>query len=200
MNIKHTLTLALALTLLTTAAFPQTKPPRTTPLKTVPVKVSAKATLDLEAGLIFNSGDVKPVGRATFYLLKENPEKVILTQEHLDTYNKELADVLKQLGGGLEGLTYDTLDKWSLESAADGLHGDLTPNFAVILKKDIEAASTEKTITGFDGKATFTSIPVGDYYIFGIYKVGKQSTYWSVPVSVKPDTNKVILDNENMKG
>ncbi len=147
-------------------------------------------TVDLEAGLVFNSGDVKPVGRATFYLLREDPGKIILTQPHLDAHNLDI---------GRFGRT-ETLDKWSMYAAVLYMDGSLSPTFAIAVKKALDAASVGQTTTGFDGKATFQDVQVGDYFLFGYYKIGKQTTYWSLPVTVRAGANKLILDNNNMKG
>jgi hypothetical protein len=155
--------------------------------KTVSVKTGR---IDLEAGLIFNSGDVKPVGRATFYLLKEDASKIILTQPHLDAHNQDI---------GRFGRT-ETLDKWSMYGAVLYIDGSLSPTFALAVKTALDAASVGQTTTGFDGKATFQDVPVGDYFLFGYYTIGKQTTYWNLPVTVKAGANKVVLDNNNMKG
>jgi hypothetical protein len=163
---------------------PIKEPERPAPVKT--------GKIELEAGLIFNNGDVKPVGRATFYVLKENPEKIVLTQEHLDMYNQDLSS----LGFGSEK---QSLDKWSMYGAVLYMDGRLTPTYAVAVKNALDKASVASSSTGFDGKATLEDIPVGDYYLFGYYKIGKETTYWNVPVSVKAGTNKVILDNNNMR-
>ncbi|MFN0278552.1 MAG: hypothetical protein ACKVRN_08120 [Pyrinomonadaceae bacterium] len=168
---------------------PATQPKETskTETKAAPVKTG---NIDLEAGLVFNSGDVKPVGRATFYLLKEDPSKVILTQANLDVYNSD-----KSRFG-----TSETLEKWSMYGAVLYMDGALTPNFALAVKKSIDAASVAQATTGFDGKASFEGIPAGDYFLFGYYKFGKQTTYWRIPITVKAGANKVVLDNENMRG
>ncbi len=162
----------------------------TTTAKTSAAVSNLKGNVDLEAGLVFNSGDVKPVGRATFYLLKENPSKLLLTQAHLDVFNSDNS----RFGGN------QTLDKWSMYGAVLYMDGSLTPNFALAIKKSIDAASVAQTTTGFDGKASFEAVPAGDYFLFGYYKFGKQTTYWSLPVTVKAGANKVVLDNDNMRG
>jgi hypothetical protein len=93
-----------------------------------------------------------------------------------------------------------TLDKWNMYEAVLYMDGNLTPTFAVAVKKSLDAAAISQTSTGFDGKATLENIPGGNYFVFGFYRFGKQTTYWSVPVSIKPGTNKLILDNNNMQG
>lgn len=162
---------------------PNPKPKSTPPGKT--------GSLDLEAGLIFNSGDVKPVGRATFYLLKEDPNKIVLTQEHLDAYNQDMASFSSAT---------ETLNKWTMYGAVLYMDGHLAPSFAVGVKKSLDAAAVSQTSTGFDGKATFANVPVGNYFLFGYYTFGEQTTYWNIPVSISAGTNKLVLDNNNMRG
>lgn len=145
--------------------------------------------IDIEAGLVFNSGDVKPVGRATFYILREDGKKVLLTQEHFDAYSQDTSRF---------GLP-KSFDKWSLYEAVLYMDGRIAPTFALAAKKALDTAAINQATTGFDGKASFSNVPVGDYFLFGYYSFGKQTTYWNVPVSVKPGANKIILDNDNMK-
>jgi hypothetical protein len=174
------------------------------PTKPAPIKAGK---IDLEAGLIFKSGDIKPVGRTTFYLLKDNAEKIFLTQEYLDTYNRDMAAFWSKMIGDnprLQALQRDkqidkTLDKWSLYEAVLDMDGRMAPNFAVAVKNGLDAAAVVATTTGFDGKATFDNVPVGNYHIFGYYKVGENTTYWNLPITVKPGDNKIILDNDNTR-
>jgi hypothetical protein len=186
------------LTVSISSAFGQKPRPRTAPkatsatTKKPATKAVAKGSIQLEAGLVFNSGDVKPVGRATFYLLKEDAKKVIITQEHLDLFNND--------SSRLSVTRNPTLENWSLYGAVLYMDGSLAPTFATTVKNDLDKVKVATTTTGFDGKATFDNVPVGDYYIFGVYKFGKQTTYWNLPISVKAGGNKIILDNENMRG
>jgi hypothetical protein len=181
------LTLCLLITFTASISFGQKARPRSNAAKPkTATKAVAKGNLELEAGLIFNSGDVKPVGRATFYVLKENAEKVILTQEMLNIFNQESTYGKK-----------DSLDKWSLYGAILYMDGRYTPNYAIAAKKALDTASVSSGTTGFDGKVTIPNIPIGNYFIFGYYTVGKQTTYWNTPVSIKAGANKLVLDNDN---
>jgi uncharacterized protein YdeI (BOF family) len=163
----------------------QPKPEPKAEAKPAPVRTGK---IDLEAGLVFNSGDVKPVVRADFYLFKDNAEKIVITQKHLDLYNQEIVP---------RGTT-ETLNGWSMYGAVLYMNGRLTPSFAVAVKKSLESSSVASSTTGLDGKATLEDVPVGDYYLFGYYKFGRETAYWNIPVSVKPGTNKIILSNDNM--
>src|SRR5207237_730142 len=39
--------------------------------------INQKGNLNIEAGIVFNSGDVKPVARAEFYLLDKDADEII---------------------------------------------------------------------------------------------------------------------------
>jgi hypothetical protein len=187
---KNTSIFTLCLLIIFTASisFGQKARPRSNASKPK-TTIKAKGTIELEAGLLFNSGDTKPVVRATFYLLKENPEKIVVTQENLDIYNKDRA------GSSIIGR--ETLSGFGLLGAALAMDGQLAPNFAIAAKKSLQTSSTASGTTGFDGKATMTSVPTGDYYLFGYYRFGGQTIYWNIPVSVKTGVNKIVLDNNN---
>ncbi len=177
------LTLCLLITFTASISFGQKARPRSNASKPkTATKAVAKGNLELEAGLIFNSGDVKPVGRATFYVLKENAEKIILTQEIFDILNREREQESSSI-------TTRSFDKWSLYGAVHRMDGEYTPNYAIAAKKALETASVGSGVTGFDGKAIIKNIPIGDYFIFGYYKFGKQITYWNAPVSIKAEAN-----------
>jgi hypothetical protein len=164
------------------AATPAQPEPAKEPERPAPVKTGK---IELEAGLIFNSGDVKPVGRATFSVLKESAEKIVLTQEHLDMYNRDISS----LGFGSQE---KSLAGWSMYGAVLYMDGQITPSYAAAVRDAISKASVASATTGFDGKATIEDVPIGDYYLFGVYKFGKQTTYWNVPVSVKAGTNRPL--------
>jgi hypothetical protein len=180
-------TLCLLITFTASISFGQKARPRSKALKPkTTTKAVAKGNLQLEAGLLFESGDVKPVGRATFYLLKENAEKLLLTQEHLNIFNQEARYKEKSVAD------------WGMYSAVISLSSDgITPITTTALKKAINDATIASETTGFDGKTTFTNIPTGDYYLFGTYRLNNSSTYWNLPVSIKAGANKIILDNNN---
>lgn len=189
MKMKLIGTVALVLGLTVTVSYAQKPRPKPATSKQKVTSPARTGSLDLEAGLIFNSGDVKPVGRATFYLIKADGKTVLLTQDHFNLYTQDTARF---------GLP-KSFDKWSLYEAVLYMDGRIAPTFAAAAKKDLEAAAVSQSTTGFDGKATFSDVPAGDYFVFGYYSFGKQTTYWNVPVTIKPGSNKLVLDNDNMQ-
>jgi hypothetical protein len=193
----HILAFCLVVILISSISCTQKSSPSSTDSKSEPAtkpetaaKPVTKGKIELEAGLVFKSGDVKPVARTNFYLLKDNAEKIIVTQEHLNLYNQEIARF---------GSKPKTLDKWGMYEAVLYMNGRIAPSFAIAAKKSLESSKVASTTTGFDGKATLEDVDIGDYFLFGDYQIDKQATYWNIPVSVKAGTNKVILSNDNMR-
>jgi hypothetical protein len=192
MKTINVLALCLIVILIGSISCAQKSPQLSTNSKSEPeTKPVTKGKIDIEAGVVFKNGDVKPVARTVFYLLKDNAEKVILTQEHLNLFNQE--QVRKFASSKPK-----TLGQWSMYEAVLYMDGRITPNFAVAAKKSLESSKITSTTTGFDGKATLEEVDAGDYYLFGYYQAS-DTTYWNIPVSVKAGTNKVILSNDNMQ-
>lgn len=172
-----------------------------TPVATIkPGSAAVTGSLALEAGLVFNSGDVKPVSRLEFFLLKADPEALIRNRETFELFKNDTKAFDAKYGGGFPGLTdQKTFESWSFHEAVLYMgNPEIRPTFAVAATKAIVDNKVASTMTGFDGKGVFENVPVGDYYIFANYKIGKQTAIWRVPVTIKAGANKIILDNNNM--
>jgi hypothetical protein len=175
------------MTLAISTAFAQKARP-TKPKPKATTKSLAKGNIELEAGLTYRSGDSKPVARVKVYLIKEDLKNVFLTQKHLDMYN-EFATT--------PGFKINSLDEWTLYGAVINWEQAVNPTLNAVLKESLAKITITSEITGFDGKATFTNIPTGNYFLFAFYRPNTQGNLWNVPISVKPGINKIILDNNN---
>jgi hypothetical protein len=133
--------------------------------------VSQKGNLSIEAGIIFDSGQVNPVARAEFYLLKASAEEVIQASSNGQT--------------ALENITLD-LNFPIFKSG--GVSRAMTA---------IEPYIVSSIITSFQGKATFQPVKTGNYYLFGFTKAGKSAVVWNLQIPIKGGTNSIILDNNN---
>lgn len=157
--------------------------------KTAPAAKSGK--LEIEAGLIFKSGDTKPVARATFRLLKKDALSLIRTEE---TYQAFLSEGSTRISG------YPTYESFNAETAMLWYGSRYSDKFTPIVNQNLDRESVGTMTTGFDGKGVFESVPLGDYFLFGKYSWGDRSgneAAWNVPVTIKAGTNKLILDNNN---
>lgn len=163
-------------------------------------KISETASVEIEAALVFQSRDIKPVARETFYLLKEDPASLILTKENYEMEKMEAAK---------EKLTKDMIaskfEAWNLKQAT--LYNSFFPVYQNAIVNILKGKAAIIVETGFDGKIKIDSLPIGGYYLFGIYHYGEgrydfgiylpQAAIWNLPITVKSGKNKIILDNKN---
>lgn len=141
--------------------------------------VDSFAVLSIEAALIYQSGDVKPVARTTFYLLDESP---------LDALEK--ANVRPVQGGAPVRLVF------SLARLKSSICDDCA-RFAADVGKALSPHVVKQVSTGFDGKAVFDSVKPGTYHLFGVWSAGRNDVLWILKVDVKAGTNTVKLDQNN---
>lgn len=159
-----------------------TAPERITP----PPAAKQNGTLALEAGLVYRSGDVKPVARTEFHLL-----------------DKELAQLLQDAG-------VRPPEKSII--AGTGAGGNLAFSFALAARYNslpdnqpfylaaMEAIKPHivKTVTtDFSGKATIDVVPAGSYYLMGISATPRGFAFWNLPVEIKAGQNSLVLDQNN---
>jgi len=149
-----------------------------------------QSTLSIEAGLVYKSGDAKPVPRTEFHLLDADPEK-ILTDAKVEKKGrlKSWKEVTLVKAYAAAKLCVHRLtrcpalkDSWELVRDADNA-----------LKPHI----TKSVTTGFDGKASFEAVPAGTYYVMGVYLLDDSFVVWSVEVGLESESQQVILDQNN---
>jgi hypothetical protein len=149
-----------------------------------------QSTLSIEAGLVYKSGDVKPVARSEFYLLDDDAEK-ILKDAKIEKKGKlrnwkevSLLDAYAASKLCVSRLTRCPAlrDSWDLVRDADSA-----------LKSHIIKGAT----TGFDGKASFEAVPAGTYYVMGVYLRDESFVSWNVKVELKSEAQQMILDQNN---
>lgn len=150
----------------------------------------AQSTLSVEAGLVYKSGDVKPVARNEFYLLDDDAEKIlrdagIEKRGRLRRW-KEVSFVNSYAAAKLcvSRVTRCPAlkDSWDFARDADNA-----------LKSHVIKTVT----TGFDGKASFEPVPAGTYYVMGVYLREDSFVSWNVKVELKSESQQVILDQNN---
>jgi hypothetical protein len=150
----------------------------------------AQSTLSMEAGLVYRSGDVKPVARNEFYLLDDDAEKILrdagIKKKGRLTHWKEVSFVNSYAAAKLcvSRVTRCPAlkDSWDFARDADNA---LRPHIA------------KSVTTGFDGKAGFEPVPAGTYYVMGVYLREDSFVSWNVKVDLKSEAEQVILDQNN---
>jgi hypothetical protein len=151
------------------------------PVKPVAEQKTASNSLSFETGVVFKSGDVKPVARATFYLLDESLEKLLM-------------DVNFQIYGGTDVMSGFALKYVSRE--LEILRGSKSTIFDDTMLK-LKPHILTSTTTDFNGKGQFTDLAEGVYYIMHVSEIGRSVILWNLRVEVKPGQNSVTLDQNN---
>ncbi|MBX7171354.1 MAG: hypothetical protein K1X72_10375 [Pyrinomonadaceae bacterium] len=155
--------------------------------------------IEIEAGLVFKNGDIKPVSRLNLLLLKQNPRTFILTEENFNLYYQDKIDTAPSPGFRELYKKETKFNSWTLFEAVTFADGSIqTKPYATAVKAAFAVNTVATITTGFDGKGIFEGIPIGNYFIFAYYQVGNESVIWSIPININSGTNKLILDNNNI--
>jgi hypothetical protein len=149
---------------------------------------AATATLEIEAGLVFESGP-RPVAREKFYLLDVSLNELVKRYKDATPKHKPLTIEMFAL--------YLT---WIGAGDIDG-HGPPERSLANAVLHNVREHVVKEVTTDFGGRARFEGVPVGGYYIFGAtVRVGRSAVVWNLPVELKPGANSTVLDQHNAAG
>lgn len=130
-------------------------------------------TLEISAMLTMRSGDSKPVGNADIYLTSSS-----------------IAEIGKKMGIELD---YPYVSHYAMT------HKFYTMEEGRLYKKGLNESLFDSEITDLNGRAEITDVAPGNYYvILGTALGGDGGCAWSVPVTIKPGRNKIVLRNENV--
>jgi hypothetical protein len=176
----------------------QEKSPSQTQASTeIPVK--ADRVVLVEAGLVYKSGDIKPVARADFFLLDESLVEIFRNADlkyPMDTDENvpNFRDVIyPQLIVNAFGKIHFAIDQFTSDSAQ-------VRRFKEFHAKAISAIAphiVHKGTTGFSGKLKLESIKPGVYYLMGMYKTPRGAAVWNSRIDVKNPETTIILDQNN---
>lgn len=129
--------------------------------------------LVIEAGIIYKMGGNLPVGRTDFVLLDESLETILN-----GVVPPGRTGVLSEYGLALK-----------FPSQYQGV--------AKRAQAAISSHTVASTSTDFSGKAQFSGLKPGNYFLSGFASTRKGFAVWNVPVEVKPGKNSVFLDQNN---
>lgn len=136
-----------------------------------------EGVVSIEAGLVFQSGDIKPVARTMFYLLDESAVK-LMRQSGVKSSDGGKSDIA--IAGA-----YGISSKFNNNPNASRAN-------ALIKKHSIQSVTTD-----FGGKAKFPPVPQGSYYLFGISSTPKGFSIWDVKINLNATETSVTLDQNN---
>ncbi len=147
-------------------------------VKVIPSKT---VVLNLEVGVVMQSGDAKPVARTEFYLMDGDPSEILAARgiTRIDEYRNTKPVTANDVG---LAILYSSLED------EQKLLGNAMP---VLKQHTIKLLETD-----FSGKASVNDVPIGKYYLFGATSVGKSKIIWNFPVDITLDI-KVTLDQNN---
>jgi len=181
-----------------TKSKPKTKPPvvKQTPAPTpAPPKTS---TVQVEAAVIFQNGDVVPVARTNFYIIDTDLNTVLNTpamkQIAIDDAKK------RNERTKLEGLLEYQIKLINIQSLSILLARMQDNTYENYTKQAIEAVNKTikyQMVSDFQGKAELKDIPAGKYFLFAMFKVRGKFIAWQVPIEANGETVKIILDSNN---
>jgi len=141
--------------------------------------------LSIEAGLVFRSGDIKPVARTVFYLLDAHP-----------------GNILKEAGikpADKSGMDLEDPEKLLFSLGLAMRYAEL-PSEQPFLAAAMEALKPhilQTVTTDFGGKAQFQPVVVGSYYLMGVAQTPKGLALWNIKVELNPGQNSFTLDQNN---
>lgn len=144
----------------------------------------------VQAGVVFQSGEVIPISRTAFYLFEEDAIKTLFTK---DTKVAAIADATSNGNKFiLLGLKDDHLPTYLSLLGRQNF-----PKFQASVASIISDKAKYKVITDFKGNASFDDLKSGNYYLFGFSNVRNNLLMWNVEIKI-PEQKTIILDQNNM--
>lgn len=153
-----------------------------------PTNTKDKGTLSIETGLVFKSGDSKPVSRTAFYLLDKSFPQILIDGRIKNTEGEIIQDKTNAYVNFIFG------NSMKINSRDDQ---PLYLDFYDRAWSSIKPHVLQSVVTGFDGKAVFKPMPTGHYYIMGYYEVSKNKVFWDVEFNISSGDNHLTLDQNN---
>lgn len=154
------------------------KPASTAPQQSTPTPTPTpeeKATVNIEAAIIYNMGGAQPVAREHFYLLDTDLEAILRTAKVQKSGNIDLIGSFGFLA------QYPEINRAAYTNAMSGI-------------KKHAAYSVE---TDFKGKGQFQNVKPGLYYLFGMTETRGGFAIWNLRTKVESGEDSVTLDNKN---
>jgi hypothetical protein len=149
------------------------------------VSTKTESTLSFDTGIVFRSGDIKPVARTDFYLLDKSLIQILLDGR----FKNSSGEVIQKK----EQIYYYFARSYSGYNIFD-FYTDMFNQATALIKPHL----VQSVKTDFAGKATFKSIPTGKYYLMGYCGMSKNYMVWNVEIDITPGNNSLTLDQNNL--
>lgn len=142
------------------------------------------ASLAIEAALIYQNGDVKPIANTDFLLLDADLGE-ILTKANLTP------------PGNLSLITSDASLQRIIGFAKAALNAPDHEAFFSDAQRAIRPHVVKTFTTGFDGKATVDGLPSKTLYLVGVARAANGWAVWNLKVAVTGGVNKIQISQSN---
>lgn len=149
-------------------------------------------SLQVEAGLIYKSGAVKPVMTTDFYLLDNDlveilkNAKVELPMERTETVNKFYDEFYPKYALKFYAITSS---ERNMQSRPQNLKDFYEQANTAILPRIVQ-----KQTSNFSGKVSFQGLKPGIYYVMSVYKTDQNTFVWNSKVDVTNGDASISLD------
>lgn len=140
-------------------------------------------SIDMQAGVVMKSGDVKPIAREGFLLLDRDAFLILAEAGFKD-----------KKGNPVSG-AYLLLARVNAE--IDQMFDKKTPSEFARMMAVLKNTAVQEATSDFSGKAQFSQVTAGDYWIFGLAEIGDSGVVWNFKNQVKAGNNSVLLDQKN---
>jgi hypothetical protein len=144
-----------------------------------------KATLEIETGIIYRTGEVMPVARTTFYVLDDNA--ITIAKAAGIQPRSETLSIFKDIDKALVS---------DISTSLAGQYQNLYADFGATFLKAIEPHIIAKFMTDFSGKASVPNLEAKQYYLFGAGATRRSSALWNLPIDLSKETH-IVLDQNN---
>lgn len=161
------------------------KTPVVSPPVVLPPVEQANSIVLLETGLVFKSGDVKPLARTEFHLLDDSLPNILRNAGIKPPNNLEST--------GDANSDYITAFAFATKYSSNSSYREFYPSALQAIKPHIVQSVT----TDFGGKAKFSPVKSGTYYLIGFSATPRGVVGWNLKVDLKAGDNSVVLDQNN---
>lgn len=159
--------------------------------------VVSNHSIDVQAAIIFQSGEVVPVARTNFYLLGRSLEDILVTDANRQILIDDLRARAPQPNDYLTEQVVKEYQGMKLSGFIKNSMSSLSRRYMDTTGPMIQAVVKFTATTDFQGNVTFKDVPPGEYYLFGWTEIRKNFVSWHVKVTVDKADQKIILDSNN---
>ncbi len=175
---------------------PKTKPPIAKPTPALTPKPPKTSTVQVEAAVIFQNGDIVPVARTNFYLIDTDLNKVLNTPEMRQIALDDAINKYKDLPAGRE-FAVSHMNREQLAGLLERMQNSYYENYSRQATEAVSKTFKFQTVSDFQGKAELKDVSAGKYFLLAMFKIRGKFFAWQVPVVASGETVKIILDSNN---